>query len=332
VLASTFARDDLVDALAAHARPVPTAATAAPAPAATAPAGRDGTIVAVVGPGGTGASTVAIATAQGLAATGRDVLLADLCRHAAQALLHDARVVVPGVQELVEAHRAGRPAPTDVRAQTFEVADRGYRLLLGLRRPHHWVTIRPQAFEATLDALQRAFEVTVCDLDPDVEGEAQTGSVEVEERHLMTRATARRASAVLAVGRPGIAGLHALVGLLLDLITLGVPAGRLVPVVVPAPRSPRVRADISASLGALAAASLGVTAGVLPSPLFLPARRVDQAVHDGVPLPRPLPDLLTGAVRSVLSRSGRRACAPAMPERVAPGSLGGLFTSQEGTA
>ncbi len=96
-----------------------------------------GLVALVCGPGGTGASTAAIALAQGLAADprhGTPVLLADLALHAEQAMLHDARDIVPGVQELVEAHRTRRPAPEDVRALAFQVDERGYDLLLGLRR------------------------------------------------------------------------------------------------------------------------------------------------------------------------------------------------------
>ena len=73
------------------------------------------------------------------------VLLADFRLHAEQAMLHDARDVVPGVQELVDAFRAGRPADGEVRALTFAVPERGYQLLLGLRRARAWSTIRPRA-------------------------------------------------------------------------------------------------------------------------------------------------------------------------------------------
>src|SRR5439155_24535742 len=79
-----------------------------------------GALATVCGTGGTGASTVAIALAQGLG--GRcAVVLADLCRRAEQAMLHDARDVVPGIQELVEAHRGGQPSVNEVRATTFDV-------------------------------------------------------------------------------------------------------------------------------------------------------------------------------------------------------------------
>src|SRR5690606_2350598 len=91
------------------------------------------TVVTVCGSGGTGSSTVAAAAAHGLApGVPGGLVLADLCRHADQALLHDVGDVIPGVQELVEIHRHRRPGPAEVRACTFELADRGYHLLLGL--------------------------------------------------------------------------------------------------------------------------------------------------------------------------------------------------------
>ena len=328
VLDDDFDRDDLLEVLAAHARMVGPAVVGDQPDAPDPGTSRRGAVVAVTGPGGTGASVAAMALAQGLAAADRgEVLLADFCRVADQAMLHDSRVVVPSVQEVTEAHRAGTPTSRDVRDQTFEVVERGYRLLLGLRRPRHWVTIRPQAFEATLDSLQRSFDVVVADIESDLEGEDETGSLDVEDRHLLARATASRATAVVAVGEPSMKGLHALVRTILELLTFGVPGRRIVPVVNQAPRSPRERAELSSALGSLASASLGAGGTTLPSPVFLPRRRVDTALRDGVALPKPMPDLLVGAVTHVLDRvGGLPGPADAAPQRVAPGSMS-LFTS-----
>lgn len=328
VLAPGFDRDDLLEALATHARMVGPAVVGDQPDAPDTTTASRGAVVAVTGPGGTGASVAAIALAQGLAAADRgQVLLADFCRVADQAMLHDSRVVVPSVQEVAEAHRGGTPTTQDVRNQTFEVVERRYRLLLGLRRPRHWVTVRPQAFEATLDSLQRAFDVVVADVEPDLEGEDETGSMDVEDRHLLARATAGRATAVVVVGEPSMKGLHALVRTLLDLLAFGVPGRRIVPVLNQAPRSPRERAELAATLGSLAHTALGASGTALPSPVFLPRRRVDVALRDGVSLPRPLPDLLVGAVGHVLDRVGGNPGSPtAAPQRVAPGSLS-LFTS-----
>lgn len=294
VLSPGFDQRALLDTLGSCARLVDRAdqLPGEPEPV-VAPRGR-GSLVMVCGPGGTGASTVAVALAQGLAddiRVGRSVLLADLALHAEQTVLHDARDVVPGVQELVEAHRVGRPSAEDLRALTFAVPERGYRLLLGLRRARLWPTLRPRAVEAAIESVRVGFRVVVCDTDADVEGEADSGSADVEDRHVLARTAARAADVVFVVGLPGVKGVHALGRVLHDLEELGVESGRLVPVVNRAPRSRRARAEIVAALDRAGA-------------VFLPERRVDQLFHDGVRLPAALTAPLVGAYLAVRERMG----------------------------
>ncbi len=341
-LATPFSRDELLELLEAHARPVGREVVDE-APRGADEATNRGRLIAVTGPGGTGASTVAIALAQGLARDGTHgrrrrrreptrrpaVLLADLCRHADLAMLHDSRRVVPGLQEVVEAHRAGAPSPATVREQTFEVPARGYRLLLGLRRSHHWVGLRPRAVAATLDTLQRAAQFVVADVEPDVEGEAETGSIDVEDRHLLARAALARADAAVIVGEPSMKGLYALVRTLTDLLAFGVDVSRVVPVLTRAPRQPRTRAELVRTFAELAGTDASDAGAHLAAPTFLPERRVDDALRDGVALPSPLPELTAGAVTAVLGRADGPPVADApVPEPIAPGSLSG-FTSQE---
>ena len=329
VLPDFFDRKTLLDSLAATAvmirrgEPVP-GETASPPLAVT------GSVAAVCGSGGTGASTIAIALAQGLADEpryGGAVLLADLALHAEQAMLHDARDVVPGVQELVDAHRAGRPSPSDIRAMTFIVEDRQYSLLLGLRKARGWSTIRPRAFEAAFASLRQNYRVVVCDIDAEFEGEDEGGSVDVEERHLMARTAAASASVVFAVGVPGMKGLHSLVRVIGDLSSFGVPAERIMPVVNRASSRPRVRAEITATLASLTGNLSGVGARVA-SPIFVPERRVDELLRDGVRLKPDMTMPLSGAFTAVARRavSGPAPVPPpregAEPERVAAGSLG----------
>jgi hypothetical protein len=345
VLPATFSREQLLESLGASAELVggATLIEEPPVPTVTAPAGQ---LVAVTGPGGTGASTVAIALAQGIAAgtwdvAGRatdgqegpaapSVLLADLCLTADQAMLHDARTLVPGFQELVEAHRTALPRMADLHGQTFEVTERGYRLLLGLRRRRHWATLRPRAVEATLDSLQRLFDVVVADVESDVEGEAETGSLEVEERNLLARATMARADAVAVVGEPSMKGLVALVRTLADLLGFGVPIERLLPVVCRSPRSPRQRGELGRTVAELLTASAGAVSGRMCPVVHLPARDLDPHLRDGTPLPAPLSRSTARAVVAVLERAGPSpAPSGAEPERIEPGRLSG-FTPQEG--
>lgn len=345
-LSPPFGRDELLEVLGATARPIRDASLPTPEADPTAPAPSRGSLVTVTGPGGTGASVTAIALAQGLAAgegrasvSRRDrraasrgssgpppapgVLLADLCRNADQAMLHDSRVLVPGLQELVEAHRGGNPTRATVLDQTFEVAERGYRLLLGLRRSHHWVALRAHALEATLDALQYSMDVVVADVEADLEGEAETGSIDVEERHLLARAAVARSAAVVVVGEPSTKGTHALVRTIRDVVGAGVPANRVLPVFARSSRRARVRAEQTAALATLAASASRVAVNALPSAIHLPARPVDAALRDGVALPAPLPARLARAVTAVIDRAGQPAAVAAPePERVVPGSLG----------
>jgi hypothetical protein len=340
VLAPAFSRDELLEVLAATAAPVGPAVLE-DAVSASEPASAVGPLLAVTGPGGTGASSVAIALAQGLA-TGEggaavrpartggggparpDVLLADLCLVADQAMLHDARVLVPGLQEVVEAHRSARPTAEQLRDQTFEVPARGYRLLLGLRRQRHWVSLRARAFAATLDSLVRSADVVVADVEADVEGEAECGSPDVEERNLLARATLARADVVVVVGEPSMKGTYALVRTLGELLGFGVEPERLLPVLAGAPRSPRVRAELTATLAELLAASVGAVGRQLAPPLHLPARDVDAALRDGVALPAVLARTTTRAVATRLARTGDRAAiGEPEPVPVRPGELAG---------
>ncbi len=154
----------------------------------------------------------------------------------------------PGTQELVEAHRLGRPEIDEVWRTTFDVPRRGYRLLLGLRRPEAWSALRPRAIDASIDGLRRSFQVVVADVTGDFEGEAEGGSVEVEERNHLARSAALHSSVVVVVGAPGMKGVYSLAAVVRSLIAIGVSPGRIVPVFNRSPRHPRVRAERARAL------------------------------------------------------------------------------------
>lgn len=322
VLPADLERDRLLAALAEHARPV---ARSLPLPdhqgVATAPPWR-GRLVAVTGIGGAGASVIAAMTAQGIGTDVREhglVLLADLALHADQAVLHDAGDVVPGVPELVDAHRLGRPEVDEIRAMTFDGGrERSYDLLLGLRRHQDWTALRPRAVDASLDGLRRAYRTVVADVDADVEGERETGSPDVEERNLLARAALSSADVVLVVGRPDVVGVHRVGSLLRELLRFGVVAERVAPVINRAPRSPRVRAELSATMARLA----GPDGADLASTTFVgERRRLDDTIRDGGEWPAAVCRQLASTVDAVLARDQPPAGANA-PERVVPGSLG----------
>lgn len=325
VLPGPFGREELIDVLTLHARTVGrgdnVAAGLVEAPGSG--AGWRGRLVAVCGPGGTGASTLAAAVAQGLAADARwagGVLLADLALRADQAMLHDALELGPGIQELVDAHRMAQPAVAEVSALTFEVPARRYRLLLGLRRPSAWTALRPRATEAAIDGLRRTFPVVVADVTADLDGEAETGSVELEERNTLARTAVGVADAVVAVGSPGMKGAHSLAGLMRELHGAGVPAERVLPVVNRARRDPRQRSQHAAALAKLAPGATGAAA-----PVWVPERRIEDALRDCTAIPGAIVAPVAGAVAALLERRPPRSADAALdgaPPRVRPGSLG----------
>jgi hypothetical protein len=321
VLPSTFDRGALLDVLESVAVAVSRAAVSGDDAFGEGDADRGGAlVVAACGPGGTGASTIAAAIAQGLARRQRATVLADLARNAEQAVLHDVREVVPGIQELVEAHRSATLTDDDVRALTFSIVERGYSLLLGLRRARYWPVLRPRSFAAAFSSLCRAYDAVVCDVTADVESEDDGGSTDVEERNVAARTAVLDADVVLVVGRAGVKGVHALVRVLGEMVSAGVESDRLLPVITMAPRSPRARAEVADALGELRRPALG--GGASPSPIFVPAKNVEQCFRDGVALPGAVVDKVTDAALAVAARAGVRHRAGPEPALVAPGSLG----------
>jgi hypothetical protein len=340
VLPADFARETLVDALRTVAQPVaraddltdgtPPLGFSGPAT----PSPWRGRLVVVTGAGGTGRSTLAMALALGLGADPRDrgsVLLADLALNAHQGLLHDCGDVVPGLSELVDAYRSTALPVAEVRRLCFAGRLRGYDLLLGLRRQRDWTALRPHAVAAAMDGLRAAYRVVVADVDADVEGEAESGSIDIEERNQLARTSIASADLVAAVGVSGIAGLHSQIRLLGDLTRLGVASNRIVAIVNRAPRSPRRRAEISTALTRLLGEMLPGTT-LAANPIFVPERRrIEDVIADGGRLPAALVEPLTGAVRAMLERVAKRDPpvglqipddGMAAPVAVAPGSLG----------
>jgi hypothetical protein len=331
VLAPNPTRSDLLAVLDAFARPVvradeaePRSVTATPTPR---PPGQRAPLVAITGTGGTGCSTMAMIVAGGLS-TSADapgpVLLADCSLRAQQGLLHDAGDVVPGLSELVEAHRSDDLPPDLVRELCFQVSGQSYELLLGLRRHRDWAALRPRAVAAALDGLRYAYGMVVADVDSDVEGEAECGSPDVQDRNTLARTVLAAADLVLVVGSPGIGGLHAVVGVLRDLHEMDVDESRLVPLVNRAPRGPRARAEVTKALaGLLTARAPGI--GLACTPLFVPERkRMDDQLRDVAGPPVTLAASLAGAVLALLARVAPRP-APSggeQPVAVVPGSLG----------
>ncbi|MEM9522092.1 MAG: hypothetical protein AAGA37_22480 [Actinomycetota bacterium] len=332
LLPGSFQRSDLMAVLNEHAPPI-NRVTPLLDDDQTEPAfAFRGHLLAVTGSGGVGTSTVAMATGQALASDASNaamVVLADLARNGELAMLHDAREVVPGVQELVEAHRSGRLGSDDVRSMVFDAPGRGYHLLLGLRRPRDWTAIRPRSFEAALEGLRRSYRYVVADVDNDLEGESETGSIDVEDRNLIARSTIAQADLVFVVGTASTKGVHALSRDLRAIRNYGVPTDRLVPVINRAPRNPRRRAEVGMALDAL----LNRTDGPdnLSAPIYLPERRdLDDAIRDAVRLPNALTQPMHRLTTSLVDTLGARTIThDPEPVAITPGSLGAWTDNDE---
>lgn len=147
-LEEDFTRDQLVEVLDRHARVVDRTVHRPVARTDLADDPAPGRMVGVTGTGGSGASTVAMALAQAVAPTSGRVALVDGARRADLALYHDVGDVIPGLPELVDLQRRDRSDPEEVRSLLFGIDDRGYDLLLGLRRSRDWAGLRPHAVDA----------------------------------------------------------------------------------------------------------------------------------------------------------------------------------------
>jgi len=325
VLHTPFDRTDLVAALQQHATPVQVIQSrVAEAPVAI--GAWRGHLIAVTGPGGAGKSVSSMALAQALASETINrgmVLLADLALDAEHAMLHDARDVVPGIQEMVDAHRSGRMTVERTRSLVFNTGERGYHLLLGLRRHRDWTVLRRKSFEAALDTMLRSYRLVVADITADFEGDSETGSLDVADRNLISRSVIQRADAVVAVGTHGVKGIHSLARTIRDLLHHDVEPERIITVINRAPRGPAKRADDALALANLVSVADGSKS--LAGPLFLPERKdLEAALLDGVRLPAALGIPLVREVERRLTEQPSRADLPLdlEPEPVVPGSLG----------
>jgi hypothetical protein len=164
----------------------------------------------------------------------------------------------------------------------------------------------------------------------------------------MGRTAIGEADVVLVVADPGMKGIHSSSRVVGDLLAFGVPSYRVIPVLNRAPRSRRSRAELVAAFAELVSPDSASSAHAsrpqaggravvseqssIPSPIFVPERRVEECLRDGVRLPSQMTMPVTGAVRAVLERHGARQQASVGPELVTPGSLGHWGSDETGAA
>ena len=160
------------------------------------------------------------------------------------------------------------------------------------------------------------------DVDADLDGQARTGSPDVEDRHATTLASLEAADLVLVVGRPDLHGIHSLASILVEVLGTGVPAHRVLPVVVASPRSPVARSSITATIGQLVGDEIHEDGATLPALHLRPVRHLDD-LHDRVgPLPAAMCQPLGRQLTHLLEVNGPRPNSGADGHRVRPGELG----------
>lgn len=326
-LPAQFDAPMLAATLHEHASPVQDVPAALLDPTRAAPLPLGGRLIAVLGPAGCGASTIAAALARGLHAPGTDVVLADLALHADQALLHLATDVVPAVTELVDAARSGPLTEVEVHGCLQTPPNAPYRLLVGLRRHRDWAALRPAATDAAIDALRQTHAWVVADVDADLEGVDTCGSHDVEDRNHLARRAATVADLAVVVVRAEIRSLRRLATLAEDLAACNATRP-LLPVVNGAPRHPRRRAEVHRAITDLIDPAIPVAPTA-----FIPYRRqMARLAHDGlVGACPPVPTTIAGAAIAAIEHLpfGRHQHDEA-PARITPGTLGTWFEEAAG--
>ena len=113
------------------------------------------------------------------------VLLADLTRSAVLGPPPSDRST-SGLATLIDVARFASPSLEEVRAAA-PATDRGHGLVAGLPHPLDWIAIRPATVAVVLGALRSDAAVVVALVDPDLEGEGATGSIDVEGEHRLVQ-------------------------------------------------------------------------------------------------------------------------------------------------
>lgn len=191
---------------------------------------RRGSLVAVLAASGGSATPTAVAVAGSLAEVatpGWTVVLADLSLRAPHRALHGIGGDHPGLPDLLEASRFGPPPPASIH-RSIHGADRPYLLVPGLQHHHDWVLAGDAATASALDGLRATVDLTVAQIDPDLEGEDDTGSFDIEDRNVLARTAVRSADLVLVAAGSDRYGRLGAIATLTSLARHGVPRERTV--------------------------------------------------------------------------------------------------------
>ncbi|NCY15454.1 MAG: hypothetical protein EBX39_01575 [Actinobacteria bacterium] len=273
-------------------------------------------LLAVTGSGGTGTTVIALALAQSLP----DCALIDAALDASLALAVGDVEIIPGLQELVDAHRTGAPTADELRQGLHRCPRHGFSLLPGLRRHRDWTALRPHAIDAMLSSLRRAYPTVVADIDADVEGEPDTGSFDIADRNALARRITSAADVVVITGRPDLLGLSRMVSTIGNLLAFGIAPDRVIPLVMRSSRCTFTTNEIRRSITKLLTETHPDVAIMSPA-VIEPPKDLDLLLLDRSPLPRRFTDQVLDAVPGHL-RSRPIESTVDEPVAIIPGSLG----------
>lgn len=296
VLPTEFTTAQLADALARHCGPLDRPHVPVRTELTDTALAGHGRIVAVSGPGGTGASCVAMALAQGLAEERTDdVVLIDGARRGDLAMYHDVGDVLPGLPEVIDRVRRGTLDPRELDDVVFE-SGRGYDLLLGHRRAADWSNHRRSSVEETIAVLPRRWGIVVIDHDGEVD-RGPSGSSRIEDRNAVSLALVESADLWVIVAGPGLKGLHDAARAVDEAAEAGVPDQRIQVVCNRVGRSPAARSAVTGAFAQVTSARDGCAG----PPTFLGDSARLEAIHrDAAPLPTQMVKPLTATARRLL--------------------------------
>ncbi len=317
VLVWPFSAATLTDTLERTATPIPTHSLAAVEqlhPDLEAHIDFEGSLVAVCGSHGAGASTLAMALAQGVAqqlGSAGSVALVDLRLPGDLAMYHDQPDAPSAVMSLVEAHRGASLGTAATESLLMPIPERGYDVLWGARRSREWTALRPRAVQASMASLTRAYRYVIADCDHELDGEPETGSVDLEERNCLTRTAIHECDLCVVVTRTDMKSVYDCVRIVRELVEHNVGLDSILVVFNSAPRSPAHKAGLTATLRALLGDACPVT-----SPIFV-ARKDLEGIHRRVaPLPSSVVNPICSAVLQVLDRASAASRSFGVPPQL----------------
>ncbi len=178
-------------------------------------------VVSVLGPGGTGSSTVAMSIAQVLGQGSEPSILLDGRTKGELAFLNEAGKHRLTVNELISASRVHSLSVEEVGSYLEFVPSRKYRLLKASSNPHAWLGWDPESIDTTLDSLSRSTRHLVADLNGSIFNLEETGCSDTASMESLTKACLDRSDLVVIVAGPDTKGLYSLTEMIQELHRAG---------------------------------------------------------------------------------------------------------------